>query len=188
MERIRTFIAIEIPEDIKKKIASIVDNLKDRLPGLSWVRPATLHVTVKFLGGVEKERIEPIKEILERIGSETRPFELTIAGMGGFPSLRMPRVLWIGIEISQELAELHRKVTQEISGLGFEEEKRPFRPHLTICRARDEAQRRRLSRELARFEPAICETFVAEGIILFKSELNPGGAIHTPLRHIHFKH
>ncbi len=188
MERIRTFIAIEIPEDIKKKIASIVDMLKDRLPGPSWVRPATLHVTVRFLGGVEKERIEPIEGILERIGSETRPFKLTITGMGGFPSIRMPRVLWIGIEQSQELTELHRKVEQGLRGLGFEEEERAFRPHLTICRTKDEAQRRRLSRELAHLEPAICETFVADGMILFKSELDPRGAIHTPLRHIHFKY
>ncbi len=188
MDKLRTFIAIEIPESIKEKIATVIEKLKERVGGLSWVRPSTLHVTVKFLGSVERERIEPIARALERIGSETSPFRVTIKGVGGFPSVKVPRVVWMGIEDCQELTELHRRVEQEMHRLGFEKETRPFRPHLTLCRVKGEVDRKRLSEELVRSVPSICETFVADGIILFKSELNPGGAIHTPLRHIHFRH
>lgn len=188
MEKIRTFIAIEIPEDIKKKIATLIDGLKERLPDVSWVKPSTLHITLKFLGSVEKERIEPIERTLEKIGSETSPFELVIADVGGFPSLRAPRVLWIGVRHSPELSLLYERVEKGLEGHGFEPEHRPFKPHLTLCRIKKEAQRAKLSRELERIKPAICESFVADGIILFKSELNPRGAIHTPLKYIGFKH
>src|SRR3989337_2605003 len=104
---VRSFIAIEIPEEIKKELASVRDELKERLgaaSNVSWARPETTHLTLKFLGDVPEERIGTIEEALRLSTKGTKALAISIAGIGGFPNLAGPRVLWAGIRNSKEIA------------------------------------------------------------------------------------
>ena len=134
-ERVRTFIALEVPEDVKRTILEIQDQLR-RIPGawISWVRSKGVHLTLQFLGDVDLSSMTSIEEVVKDCASKVTPFKLTTEEAGGFPNLRKPRVLWIGIDSPSQLLKLQRDIEHGLADLGFPAEGKKFHPHLTVGR------------------------------------------------------
>ncbi|MFZ3071931.1 MAG: RNA 2',3'-cyclic phosphodiesterase [Thermodesulfobacteriota bacterium] len=184
MANVRAFIAIEIPEEIKKEISSIQDELKKSLgktPGISWARPATTHLTLKFLGDVPEEKIGDIEEALRLSTRGIKAFTVSVTGIGGFPNLENPRVLWAGIQESAELENLHVAMENSLYAVGFEKDEKPFRPHLTLARIKSPVEGKKLSKAIKELRTDINADFIADSVILFKSELSSRRAVHTPI-------
>ena len=132
MALIRTFIAIEIPEKIRHQIAELLAGLKEQGGKITWVKPENMHLTLKFLGDTEENSIDTIAGRLAEIVSTFAQFEICIKGVGAFPNLRKPRVFWVGTTDEKDtLKSLANQINQQLSVLGFEQEKRPFSAHLT---------------------------------------------------------
>jgi 2'-5' RNA ligase len=179
----RVFCAIDLPREVKARVAEHASSLRARLPDVraSWEKPEKLHLTLKFLGDVEVARVEELSRASERAVSSVEPFELTVANAGSFPAHGQPRVLWLGIEdATGRLARLQKSLEDECAAAGFAREPRPFSPHLTVARLRTPHGARGLAdahRESA-FEP---QTFTVAELIVIRSELGPGGSRYTPV-------
>jgi 2'-5' RNA ligase len=178
---IRTFVCIEIPTSIKQRIEELENGLRGIDAQVSWVKASNVHLTLKFLGGVGEDRIEAVSAAAGRAARATGPFEVVVGGAGCFPSPRSPRVLWVGLTVlPQELVRLHDSLEAEMHSLGFEREGRRFAPHLTIGRLRSPRNGAALVQKLIEigFEP---ESYVANDLIVMRSELKPTGSIYTPI-------
>ena len=183
---IRTFICIEIPDSIKRRIDCLQKALRQIDAQVSWTKPSNIHLTLKFLGGVSPSRIERVTEAVERAASGIGPFEVEVSGAGCFPSPRNPRVLWIGLpNVPDALKQLFANIEDELAGEGFARENRKFSPHLTIGRPRNSKNSASGAEALIAggFEP---ETFEATEVIVMRSQLNPTGSIYTPQATIRF--
>ena len=179
---IRTFIAVEIDPQTVRQISLTVADLKPRIPGIRWVPPTNFHFTIKFLGNIEESKVEAIAQALELALHPFPRFIINAKGLGVFPKLRRPRVLWVGLE-GKELSKLASKVEKALEPLGFEPEKRDFTPHLTVGRWRQfDRPSRELGVELERWKGhEFGESTVTE-VIFFRSELKRAGAIYHPLK------
>jgi len=184
-EKIRLFVAIGIPETIKKRLRGLQEELKSVGTDVKWTDPGGVHLTLKFLGGVEFDRTRDIVQVLEDIGKCFSPFQVGVGGTGAFPSPRRPRVLWVGIEKEKTLWDLQRSIEEDLQALGFQKEDRTFSPHLTLGRIRNPKLNAGLTAQLQKlgFEP---ETFPADRMVLMRSELKPQGAVYTPVKEIYF--
>lgn len=177
---IRTFICIEIPESIKSRVNELQETLRHIEAQVSWAKAPNIHLTLKFLGGVEASRIQRVGKALERAANEISPFEVEVGGAGCFPSTRSPRVMWIGVStVPEPLQQLYANIEDELAREGFERDKRKFSPHLTIGRIRTPHNSARVAEALiaAGFES---EMFVATEVILMRSDLKATGSIYTP--------
>lgn len=178
---VRSFICIELPDEVKSEIAQFQARFKGEPASVSWTKPENVHLTLKFLGDVEEERLAEVHRILVEVAACFSPFELAASGCGVFPSERNPRVLWIGVrEDEGHLQRLARAVEDAMAGLGFAREDRPFQAHLTIGRVRTAAGARELARKLIA-QSFSSRPFRADRITLMRSDLRPSGAIYTPL-------
>lgn len=177
---IRTFICIEIPESIKERIGELQETLRQIEGPVSWTKPSNIHLTLKFLGGVPRSRIERVGKALFRAAKGIGPIELAIGGTGCFPSPRNARVLWVGIEtLAEGIRQLHSNIEDELAREDFPREKRKFSPHLTIGRVRVPGKGTVVAEQLIAegFEP---ESFTATQVILMRSDLKPTGSIYSP--------
>jgi 2'-5' RNA ligase len=184
LEKIRTFIAIEVPEEVKEKINSLQERLTE---GPYRKKPKNIHLTLKFLGNIDADRIDSLGKALETACKNIGPFIVTVEGLGAFPNLKTPRVLWVGIVGSAELTHLYRNIEEELHKIGFEKEHRPFHPHLTLLRVKSRDEGRRLAERVKDIKSDLKETFSTDEFILFKSELSPKGAEYSPLKRIRLK-
>jgi 2'-5' RNA ligase len=181
-EEIRSFIAIEIPQILKSKIEELQRDLRRTGADVKWVQPQGIHLTLKFLGNIRPEDVERVSQALEPIISAWEPFEARIHGMGGFPSSRNPRVVWVGLDRGKgEVRALQQAIEREMAGLSFPPEGRPFSPHLTLGRVRSSRGKAALAQALDRQKDAEIGTFRAGEVFLFRSELKPTGAVYTKL-------
>ncbi len=175
----RLFIAIDINEDIKKRIDEMVERLRPFARDAKWVRSQNLHITLKFLGEVKDGvRVERIKRLLENIAGKTMPFSLHLSGTGFFPDERRPRVFWIGIKESDELLRLFMEVDNGLSSMGFLPEKRGFSGHVTIARFRDYRDADGLMKVIPTYKDIDFGSIEVREIVLMESILNPQGAIY----------
>ncbi|MGH9391835.1 MAG: RNA 2',3'-cyclic phosphodiesterase [Vicinamibacteria bacterium] len=182
METIRTFIAVDLLEEIRRRMASVIERLRSRAEGVRWIKPEAVHLTLKFLGDVSPEKIGKIGEALAPKLRRVEPFEARVARIGCFPSADRARIVWIGIdEPTGILTRLHEKVDAAMGGLGFPREERPFRAHLTVGRVRRDAGGLDLQSLVAREPAADLGALKIAEIILFRSDLRPDGALYTPL-------
>ncbi|HLE19186.1 MAG TPA: RNA 2',3'-cyclic phosphodiesterase, partial [Syntrophales bacterium] len=133
---VRAFLAIEPPAEILKEIGKIQSRLKEACPfDIRWVKPEAMHLTLKFFGNVSEEEIIAISRVVEKHTAAFAPLQLEVKKLGLFPSLRRPKVLWIGLEGDiTSLLVLHNKLEQGFEECGFAKEERSFRPHLTLGR------------------------------------------------------
>jgi len=185
-EEIRSFIAIELPEEAKKGLARLRKELeRDEHKFVKWVDPRGIHLTLKFLGNIPFNRITEITKAIEEAAQGVSPFHLEISSLGAFPSLRQARVFWVGIggEVDK-LSRLQQDIDSALAALGFTKEERPFVPHLTLARIREGASppERRSFGELVgstTFEDKY--PVEVEAIRLMRSQLTPAGAIYTCL-------
>jgi 2'-5' RNA ligase len=190
MEKIRTFIAIELDESIKDGLTKLQERLKGKVPRGSarWVRPEGIHLTLKFLGDVPADQIGEITGALERSCQGFAPFSLSCGGLGCFPNLKRPRVVWVGIqEETGTLAQLKKAIEENVAPLGYPTEKRKFSPHLTLGRAQKRASsgdRRRLGELVGALEIGILGQMEVRSVNLIRSDLRPSGAVYTQLAEV----
>lgn len=185
-EQIRSFIAIELPQNVKNELAQLRSELeKTEHPFIKWVNPESIHLTLKFLGNIPFKQVAEIANAIEQAAKGILPFHLELSDLGVFPSTKQPRVLWVGIKGEiDNLLNLQRNIDSALAPLGFAEEKRSFTPHLTLARVREGAtlaDRKNfgglvLSTSFASSYPLSVET-----INLMRSQLTPQGAIYTRL-------
>ncbi len=182
----RCFIAVTIPEPVKKAIGEVADVLRKSGADVKWVAAENIHITLKFLGSTDEEIIEDIKDALAARVSSYRPFYIRISGAGYFPPGRRPRVVWIGLGDSGVLEDLQRDVEGEMTRFGYPGEDRPFSPHLTIGRVRSDKRMTELLKRLDEFREKDFAEIEIKGITLMKSELKPAGAEYFSLAEIPF--
>lgn len=179
---IRTFIAIELPQAVHQGLDNFCRELKRSRAQVSWVRPENIHLTLKFLGDVAPEQLNPIQEALEKAAAETAPFRLQAAGCGAFPSLKQMHIVWVGVRGDHEpLNALQKQIESALAPMGFKREDRPFKPHLTIGRVKGRQGTRALQENLMANQAFETETFDVAEVVLYKSDLRPEGARYTPL-------
>jgi 2'-5' RNA ligase len=185
-EQIRSFIAIELPEEVREGLARLKKELeRDEHKFVKWVDPGGIHLTLKFLGNIPSKRVAEITEAIEEVAQGISPFHLEISGLGAFPSLRQARVFWVGIggELDK-LSKFQQDIDSALAALGFAKEERSFVPHLTLARIRQGASpmERRTFGELVGSTVFEDKYHVeVEVINLMRSQLTPAGAIYTRL-------
>lgn len=186
MAAVRTFIAIGLPAQVREALGRCLERLgAARIPYVKWVDPQGVHLTLKFLGNVEEVRLPRLAEALGRAVAGISPFRLRTGALGGFPSPRRPRVLWVGLEGDLEtLQALYQAVEEALAPLGFPREGRPFTAHLTLGRVRETAtpaQMQQLGRSLAEVGMEGPWDIPVGEVHAMKSELARTGARYTSL-------
>ena len=134
---VRLFIAISFPPSLRQAIASATAPMRRAASTVAWVSEERLHLTLKFLGEVDEDRVQPLADALRGVGRGHRRLSLRVGGLGAFPTLRQPRVIWMGVERESRLELLRHDIEAACDGLGYQVEGRAFRPHVTLGRARD---------------------------------------------------
>jgi 2'-5' RNA ligase len=188
----RLFVALDIDESIRERIARFIDGVREFAPQVRWVRPESLHVTLKFIGEKPAEAATDIKHVLTKIGGE--PFELTFRGFGFFPTPRSARVFWIGIDAPPQLSMLATVVDEATATVGISKEDHAFSPHLTLARGgrgsgsprrqrtdRHNSNFQRLQEKLAALSVPEFGTMTAREFCLYQSQLSPVGSHYTKL-------
>ncbi len=185
MTVIRAFIAIDLPISIQEKLAEILEFVKrSDTRVVRWVPASNIHLTIKFLGDVSRTNVEILTKILRSEVSRHRQFEIRVNGLGAFPSIRRPRVVWVGVEAPPTLLSLQRSIEAETVRLGYAPEERPFSPHLTLGRVAHNAtpeEVRKVADALTALKVGELGCAVVDHVCLFRSDLQPGGAVYTPL-------
>ena len=179
----RLFVALNLPSPVREALWAAAEPLRELGLPVNWVRGDGIHVTVKFLGDVVDDREAEVTAALGRAAQGARTLTLALEGFGVFPDFHRPRVVWAGIAPEPGLEILQHRVEQELAPLGFPTEARPFRPHVTLGRARRDARPRDfagLEAALARLEFA--QTAVVSALDLMQSTLGSGGAVYN-VRH-----
>jgi 2'-5' RNA ligase len=184
-ETIRSFIAVELPDDVLSAVSRVQGQLKSYGFRTKWVRPANIHVTLKFLGDIDSGTIDAIASAMVSAADGCVPISLSAKGIGVFPNTKRPRVLWAGLtgEVNL-LIDLQRKLDDRLSDIGFAKERRSFKGHLTLGRFKARVNSSEITRALTEFEDFETQSFMARELILFKSELRPSGAVYSKLEGI----
>jgi len=183
----RTFIAIELSDGVRRELARLQDELRASGADVKWAKPENIHLTLKFLGNVDEDKIGGIKTVLDEIASTLLTFEISLFKTGAFPSLNSPRVIWVGIDKGcAETEKCASFIEERLEKIGFPKEERPFSAHLTLGRTRSPKNKASLTEKLSTLsvEPASCPV---KGITLFQSTLTPKGPIYTLLHVANFK-
>ncbi len=191
----RIFIGIDLDPEVRARISRFLDGVQGFAPEARWVRPESLHITLKFIGEQTSEQVEAITERLRRV--ESGEFEIRSGGYGFFPTAKAPRVFWIGIQAAPPLALLARNIDRTTSELGIPREDRPYSPHLTLARGgsgrRSGSPKWRkgdgpnsifaaLEKRLAAMGEINFGAMTAHEFILYQSQLSPGGSRYTKLQ------
>ena len=175
----RLFIAIELPTDVRLALETLQRDLKPATDSARWVAPGSIHLTLKFLGETPEQKLPEIDGAL--VGLSWKPFPVTVRGIGFFPGNRSPRVVWAGLEAST-MEGLAQQIDIRMERLGFEKEKRAFRPHLTLARAKESRIETALVTAAEKYEQHEFGSFVVDRFYLIQSTLEPTAAVYTRLR------
>ncbi len=196
----RIFIGIDLDPEVRKRIERFLEGVEGFAPAARWMRPESLHITLKFIGEQTPERMEAITERLRRV--EGSALEIRAGGYGFFPTAKAPRVFWIGIHAGPQLAELAESIDVATAELGIPREDRPYSPHLTLARAGagrrlSSAKERKadgpnavfavLEKRLAAIGELDFGTMTANEFILYQSQLSPAGSKYTKLQRFPMK-
>lgn len=180
----RVFLAIELSPELRHALSVLQTTLKKALPPISWVRPESIHLTLKFLGETDESLVDDLRQAVSQAVREHGPFSVTVGGLGAFPNARAPRVLWVGLggEI-EALQHLAADVEQGCEALGFPSEARSFNPHLTLARIKHNGRTvgQALARQGINDQGASLGSLRVEAIACMQSELKPTGAVYTRL-------
>ncbi len=192
MEQIRSFIAIELPDELKLELTQLEARLKSgKQPWVKWVDPYSIHLTLKFLGSIAADRTGQITKVIEEAVQGVPPFQLKVKDLGVFPNLKRVQVAWVGVggEVDK-LGQLQQRIESNLVPLGFAPELRSFTPHLTLARLRDRAsleERQRFGQLIADIRFEATYTIEVEAINLMRSQLTKEGAIYSRLSSVRLK-
>jgi RNA 2',3'-cyclic 3'-phosphodiesterase len=182
---VRVFFSIELPDEIKENIEKFIGGLKSELGPMKWISKNNLHVTLKFLGNVEENKIEDLVNTVGKLTKGFGPIKIDFGGFGAFPDPKHPRVIWTGINGGAgELKKLADKIEDELCKKGYGEEEREFSPHLTIGRIKESIVTAALSRFIKENEQTSLGSFVVNDISLMKSTLMKNGPVYEELKRI----
>jgi len=185
MSTFRTFVAIEAPSEICHRAAALVTRLKESGAKVRWADTQTMHWTLSFLGDVPDAEIAGVCRSVTAAVAPFSPFELDVCGCNAFPTSGRPRTLWLGVgEGADALVELQAALEQSLAKLGFRAEARQYKPHLTLGRVRDSSSGLEELAELVQRHADFSAGLMAvDEVVVFSSQLERAGAIHTPLGH-----
>lgn len=199
---IRAFLAVELTDDLRNHLGQVQQDLKQRLSRgmpksvrISWVQPASIHLTIKFLGDMEESSIEPLRDAIAEVTGERRSIQIPLERLGVFPRPQQPRVVWVGpSNIWEEgdeatgLASLHQSIEECCQSLGFAPEGRPLSPHLTLARIKEgERDVGRLLTQSGMLDDSLTiRSLDLRAIALLKSDLRPTGPVYTKLWEVGF--
>ena len=183
---IRTFIAIDLPSDVRDSLEQVISKLKEQLPGtlVRWVEADKIHLTLKFLGDVSSKNLDIVKKIVASEAAKRQTMEIGIGGIGAFPKTLHPRVVWIGVEAPSELDDLRRGIEDGVARLGYERDKYAFTPHLTLGRVSRKASGkdiRKVGKVLHDFNVGYLGAARVEEVNIYRSDLHPTGPVYTKL-------
>lgn len=180
---IRSFLAFELPPDIKNEVARISASLQKSGLDAGWVKPANIHLTMVFLGDMAERDMPAIISSIDNAMEDTTPFETGLSGMGLFPDIRRPRVIWLGLNGDMErLSALRDRLQAPLAVFGVEQEKRAFTPHLTLARFRRGLKDATLLKKLIdKYSDISGPEGMLDDLVLFKSELRQGGSVYTKI-------
>jgi 2'-5' RNA ligase len=185
MNLLRAFIAVEIPLSIRQAVCSATSDLQKELNSLvRWVPMENMHLTLKFLGDVSPSHVDMLTQMISAEADLFECFELHLDGLGSFPSLKRPRVIYIGIQAPAVLNAVHRGIESASRRLGYESEERDFSPHLTIGRVKQNitsAEQQTIRRALEGIKIGSLGTAKVNSLHLYKSDLKPTGSVYTRL-------
>lgn len=192
MNLLRAFIAVEIPRAMREAVGKATTPLQKEVGSIvRWVPVENMHLTLKFLGDVSPTNVEMLSEMLRAEADLFHCFDLVLSGLGSFPNLKRPRVIYVGIQAPPTLEALQRGIEAVARRLGYESEERGFSPHLTIGRVRQsvtatEMQTIRRALEVTRID--LLGTARVDSVHLYKSALKPNGSVYTRLYSAPLKH
>jgi RNA 2',3'-cyclic 3'-phosphodiesterase len=175
----RVFIAIDLPNEVRDRLREVQHELRSLTNSVRWVAPESIHITLKFVGQVPEKRIEDIDTALR--GLTWKAFTVTVRGVGFFPGTRSPRVFWAGME-APTMKGLAEHLDTRMERLGFDKEKRAFRPHITLARAKESRIDSSLVLGATQYEEHNFGSFTADRVFLFQSTLKPSGAVYEKLK------
>lgn len=181
---IRSFLAFELPEEIRRILHRVHEEVKASPLDVRWVRPEGIHLTIVFMGDVPEADLSPMGDAVARASSSHEPFPFSLKGMGCFPNSRNPRVLWLGVETELErMSRLRDDLHRALAPFGIREESRPLQPHLTLGRFKGPCKRTgALEGMISKYRGLTSPLCSLKELILYKSDLKPGGAVYTALR------
>ncbi len=180
----RTFIAIELPEEIRIVLNRIQDELKQTQADVKWVKPENIHLTLKFLGEIEQDLVKKIHPVLDDIAQKNSAFSLYLSELGAFPKLQYPRVIWIGLTNDRQVSEIAEDLEKRMLKIGLPAESRPFSTHITLGRVRSGLNRKALVEKIESLNKSSSSPqpeFKVLGLTLFKSTLTPHGPIYETI-------
>jgi 2'-5' RNA ligase len=179
---VRTFIAVDLDGETRAGLAEAARDLRGAAPRIRWSAPETLHLTLKFLGDVPPPDLEDVFRAADEAAAATEAFLLDVEGLRLFPDPRRPRVVSAGCAAgTRELTELAAAVEGACAGAGFEPERRPFSPHITLGRIRQPRDAGGIAQALEAYEDAVFGVIPVREVTVFMSELRRGGAVHSPM-------
>lgn len=179
---IRAFICFKLPRRIILSIRELQESIKDSGLKIKWVKAENIHLTIKFIGDIRLPDINDIELAIKETAGDFAPLLLSAQGLGVFPNLKRPRVIWTGLSGQiEELISLQKILDTKLRLIGFPKEKRPFKGHLTIGRVKGRLDSRKLSEVMNRFNKFETKQFSCDRIFLMQSELKPSGPIYTKL-------
>ncbi len=184
MGRVRTFIALHLTEDVQGRLASAQDTLAGAEARVRWVPRQNIHLTLKFLGGVEDRMLGEVCSAAAEAAEQVEPFRFDVAGVTAMPPAGALRLIWAGVcEPTGALAELHDLLSGACEGLGFKGEQRGFRPHLTLGRFKGGKNADALRAAAAEMADAAFGSVDADELVVYGSVLGPTGPTYTALSH-----
>ena len=182
----RSFIAIELPEEIKKHLNRLQQELKSCGADVKWVEPANIHLTLKFLGEIDEQTRDAVAAAMQDVAAKHKGFACSLGAVGAFPRPEAPRVIWIGLDAGDnEVKDIASGLEERLSCAGIPREDRPFSSHITLGRTRSAVNIRLLGEKLhasAASTLTAVAAFRVEKIYLFKSTLTPHGPIYGVIR------
>ncbi len=181
-ENLRCFIAIDIPLNIKNEVALFQDKLKALNIDIKCVEEVNIHITLKFLGSISSDKVDLIKSAISKVAIRTSGFDAHIGNIGFFPSVTHPKVIWLDVnKNSQDILKIFNDLEDELAGIGFEKDSRPFRTHLTIARFRSLKNISSLGDFVNKNRFSSCADFKVDEIALYESTLTSKGPIYTKI-------
>ena len=176
----RTFIAVDLPAELRVELGRWQEKLRKSARGARWVRPEGIHLTLKFLGEISSAQVIEVSKILSTL-PRIAPFEIHFKGFGFFPHARRPRVLWVGIEPCPTLEALAAQVDKSLETVGFAREQRAFKPHLTLARFRVPRPQPEIEKAISTGGPTVLGPITVREFFLFESILRSQGAAYRKL-------
>ncbi len=181
----RLFVAVEITEEIRKKLAAFQDELKKVDADVGWVAPEKLHITLKFIGYIDEEKVGAVTNIIKDSLAHIKPFDLDYRGAGTFPTEKNPRVVFADIiDRGGVLAKIHERLDIQLMALGVEHEDRKFNAHLTLGRIKTRRNVKRLVENLNSYSGFDFGSEHVTQVVLMKSDLLPEGPVYTKLHSV----